>query len=159
MPALRLAAIRRDGRLDDGEADLRALPPDVLPSTVALYAERGYVPPYLGYLALEGGRAVGTCAFPAPPARGRVEIAYYTFPGEERRGVASAMAAALVALARAADPALLVYAHTLPGHGASATVLARAGFALAGVVRHPEDGPVWEWRLPPMVLCGPAAAG
>ncbi len=154
-----LVAIGRDGEPDETVADVGARPPDVLPATVALYAARGYVPPYVGYLALEAGRAVGTCAFAAPPARGRVEIAYFTFPGGEGAGRATRMAAALLAIARAADASLLVTAQTLPGAGASATILARLGFALARTVEHPDDGPVWEWELPPPGLCAAVGAG
>ena len=121
----------------------------MLPSTAALYAARGFQPPFIGYLAILAGRAVGTCAFPAPPRGGRVEIAYFTFAGAEGQGIATEMARQLVALARAAQPAVTVFAQTRPGPGASATILARIGFVCAGVVDHPEDGPVWEWRLPP----------
>jgi len=150
----RLLAIGRDGRPAAGGFDLAAVPDSVLPATAALYAERGWQPPFVGYLALEGGLAVGTCAFCAPPRGRRVEIAYFTFPGHERRGLATWMAASLLAIAREADPALTVIAQTLPGALASATVLARQGFALARTVRHPEDGIVWEWHRPP-----PAGAG
>ena len=149
-----LVPILRDGRTADPVADLSALPEDVLSSTAALYAARGYQPPFIGYLAVAAGRAVGTCAFPAPPRGARVEIAYFTFPGAEGRGIATEMARRLVALARAALPEITVYAHTRPGPGASATILARLGFGCAGVVDHPEDGPVWEWLLPPAGLPG-----
>ncbi len=149
MARLQLVPIREDGGVEVPAADLATVPADVLSSTVALYAARGFRPPFIGYLAIEAGRPVGTCAFTAPPAAGCVEIAYFTFPGEEGRGVATAMARALVALARAADPALALCAHTLPAAGPSAAILRRLGFAFAGGVDHPEDGPVWAWRLAP----------
>src|SRR5690349_6114620 len=63
--------------------------------------------PWVSYLALEGPtrRVVGTCAFKGgPDADAAVEIAYFTFPGEESRGVATSMAAALVELAAKAAP-------------------------------------------------------
>lgn len=148
-PPLALVAILPDGGTAEQVADLAAVPADVVPSAVALYAERGYEPPFVGYLAIAAGRAVGTWGFPAPPRDGRVEIAYFTFPGAEGRGVATAMARRLVALAGAARPQLTVFAHTRPGPGASVTVLSRLGFGCAGVVDHPEDGPLWEWCLPP----------
>ncbi len=157
LPSFTLMPILRNGRPADPAVDLAALPVDVLPSTVAVYAERGYRPPFIGYLAVAAGRAVGTCAFPAPPRGGRVEIAYFTFAGGEGRGLATEMARRLVAIAWAAEPGLLIYAHTRPGPGASATILARLGFTSTGVVDHPEDGAVWEWQLaPPGAL--PAAA-
>ena len=148
-PLLELVPILRDGRPADPAVNLAAVPVDVLPSTVAVYDARGYLPPFIGYLAVAAGRAIGTCAFPAPPRAGRVEIAYFTFPGGEGQGIATEMARRLVTLARAAAPGLTHYAHTRPGPGASATILARLGFTCAGVVDHPEDGPLWEWQLPP----------
>ena len=141
--------ILRDGRPARPDIDLTAVPEDVLPSTIAVYASRGFVPPFIDYLAVVGGRAVGTCGVPAPPRAGRVEVAYFTFPGAEGRGVATEMARLLVGLARAAQPGLTLFAHTLPRAGASTTILARLGFALVGTVKHPEDGLVWEWHLAP----------
>ena len=156
-PPIALVPILRDGRPADPGIDLAAVPQDVLSSTIAVYASRGYAPPFVGYLGVEHGRAVGTCTFPAPPRGGRVEIAYLTFPGSQRRGVATEMARQLVALARAAQPELTVFAHTLPAPGPSTTILARLGFVLAGSVDHPEDGRVWEWRLVPEPAALPAA--
>ena len=149
LPPIALVPILRDGRPADPAVDLAAVPADVLPSTLAVYASRGYAPPFIGYLAVVAGRAVGTGVFPAPPRAGRVEIAYFTFPGAEGRGIATATARALVALARAAQPELTVFAQTLPRPGASTAILGRLGFALAATVDHPEDGPVWEWHLAP----------
>ena len=149
MRAIGLVEILVDGSVPDASLDLAGIPGDVRPATVALYAERGFVRPWIAYLALDGGRIVGTCAFAAPPREGRVEIAYYTFAGHEGRGVATAMAERLVALARAADPTLTIYAQTLPKPGASTRILARLGFVCVGIVEHPDDGPVWEWHLGP----------
>ena len=146
---LELVPILAHGRPADPAIDLGAVPGDVLASTLAVYRARGFAPPFIGYLAVAGGRAVGTCAFPAPPAGGRVEIAYYTFPGGEGRGIATEMARRLVALAHGASPPVAVYAHTRPAPGASARILARLGFACAGLIDHLEDGPLWEWRLAP----------
>ncbi len=109
-------------------------------------------PAWGGYLALEGPtrRVVGTCGFKGgPDAHGAVEIAYFTFPGEEDRGVATAMAAALVLVASGRVPeASVVRAHTLPERNASCRVLEKVEFQRAGDVTDPEDGPVWRWERP-----------
>ncbi|MEO7689591.1 MAG: GNAT family N-acetyltransferase [Sphingomonas sp.] len=86
----------------------------------------------------------GICGFKhVPDSSGLVEIAYFTFPALEGRGVASAMVAALLHIADGA--ATGVIAHTLPERNASCAVLARNGFTLDGEVMDPEDGPVWRW--------------
>lgn len=87
----------------------------------------------------------GMCGFKfAPDSSGLVEIAYYTFPALEGRGIASAMVAALLRIADGA--ATGVIAHTLPERNASCAVLTRNGFTFEGEVMDPEDGPVWRWR-------------
>jgi [ribosomal protein S5]-alanine N-acetyltransferase len=58
---------------------------------VTLYKQMGFVPPWLGYFALDGGVLIGTCGFKSQPVAGRVEIAYFTFPGFEGRGYARRM--------------------------------------------------------------------
>jgi RimJ/RimL family protein N-acetyltransferase len=78
---------------------------------------------------------------------GRVEIAYFTFPGNEGRGIATAMAKALLGLAKRASPMIRIYAQTLPQHSASTRVLEKLGFQQTVEVDHPEDGKVWEWEL------------
>ena len=65
----------------------------VAAAAAGVYRRYGFVRPWGGYLACEGGTPVGTCAFKTPPQDSRVEIAYFTFPGHEGRGVGMAMAA------------------------------------------------------------------
>jgi RimJ/RimL family protein N-acetyltransferase len=123
---------------------------DVAGAMAGLYERVGAEPPWLGYLARgEDGALVGLGGFKGPPREGAVEIAYFTFPPYEGRGVAGAMAAALVAIARAAPEAPQVIAHTLPEINASARLLTRLGFAQDGEVVDPDDGPVWRWVLAP----------
>lgn len=81
------------------------------------------------------------------PRDGRVEIAYFTFPASQARGVATAMAAALVGIARRHDPSISVAAQTLPERNASHRILEKLGFRHIDTIEHPEDGVVWEWRL------------
>ena len=104
--------------------------------------------PWGSYLAEHDGATIGTCAFKsAPDAAGTVEIAYMTFPAFERCGHATAMAAALVEVARNAGVPLAI-AHTLPEENASNRALRRNGFVYAGEVIDPEDGLIWRWELP-----------
>jgi RimJ/RimL family protein N-acetyltransferase len=101
------------------------------------------------FLAADGGTGmvVGTCAYKGPPDDGgAVEIAYFTFPPYEGRGLATAMAAALAERA-AADPRVrCVRAHTLPARNPSSRLLEKLGFTFLGEVVDPEDGPVWRWE-------------
>ena len=124
----------------------------VAEATLVLQERTGAREPWVGYLARRGadGAVVGTCAFTGPPSgEGQVEIAYFTFPGHEGRGVATAMAGLLVRIAREAAGVGEVVAHTLPGEeGASARVLRRLGFRPVGPVRDAEHGEVWRWSLP-----------
>ena len=94
-------------------------------------------------------RAVGLCSYKTEPNNLReVEIAYYTFPHREGRGIATAMARELTE--RASPHVALVLAHTLPVENASSKVLLRCGFEQVGEVVDPEDGPVWRWQRPTM---------
>lgn len=121
---------------------------EVLSGTRAMYGGR-YSPPWIGYLAEENGKPIGTCAFKSAPIQGKVEIAYFTFPDNEHRGVATRMAAQLVEIARKNQPDIVVSAQTLPQEGASTAVLKRNGFVFKEAFQHPEDGLVWEWELRP----------
>ena len=114
-------------------------------ATLSMYP--GGVPemPWAGYLAEENGVLVGTCAFKSPPVSGSVEIAYFTFPQFEGRGIATRMAQDLVALA-VQHGVIQVRAQTLPETGASTRILKKLGFTRVGTVSHPEDGDVWEWQ-------------
>lgn len=120
---------------------------EVISATVQLYARRGFQPPWIGYLAVEGNRCVGSCGFAHPPKDGEVEIAYFTFPGNEGHGVATRMARELLNRTRAAARSAKVdfIAHTLPHESPSASILRKLGFRLAGEIQHPDDGRVWKW--------------
>jgi [ribosomal protein S5]-alanine N-acetyltransferase len=120
---------------------------EALAGTAMLYRESGFEPPWIGYLVVADGACVGTCAFKCAPRDGRVELAYFAFPGHEGRGLATRMCAELVALARTADPAIVITAQTLPEHNASTRVLEKTGFRWDAELDHPEDGRIWEWRL------------
>jgi|SRR5882724_1870284 len=117
----------------------------VITPTVQMYERRGYLEPWIGYLAIEGGRCAGTCSFTSPPLEGVVEIAYFTFPDFERRGIATCMAQRLISIAQERDPSVKIIAHTLMKENASTHILRKLGFVNTGAVHHPKDGNIWEW--------------
>lgn len=143
---IRLIGITRQGAPAEAVTGLPKVALEACASTASLYQKAGFSPPWIGYLALCDSEVAGTCAFTAAPAAGRVEIAYFTFPAFERRGVATAMAAELIAVARSAQTNIEIFAQTLPERNA---ILCKLGFELSGQINHPEEGPVWEWRLAP----------
>ncbi len=148
---MHLCPIDRDGSVDLGNSAPPPVLTDVIAATTALYGRKGFSPPWIGYVALEADQVVGTCGFAAPADQGEAEIAYFTFPGAEGKGVATRMATALMSLAqeRAQSQGICFIAHTLPEKGASASILAKLGFAFLGVTVHPEDGEVWKWKHDP----------
>lgn len=113
--------------------------------TKQLYKYVGFNPPWIGYLAKRGTDVVGTCAFKSSPRNGRVEIAYFTLPGHEGKGVATEMARQLVRFANEADESVTIFAQTPVMTDASTRVLQKIGFRSVGRVMHPEDGAVFEW--------------
>ena len=123
---------------------------EVAAMTLAHYHRTGAQPPWIGYLAIDqdAGEVVGTCGFKGNPNAAReVEIAYGTIKSFEGRGVATAMARQLTAVALRKPAARFVIAHTLPERNASGRVLEKSGYQLAGEVIDPEDGTVWRWEL------------
>lgn len=103
--------------------------------------------PWCGYIGRSGGIPMGFGGFKsAPDAAGEVEIGYLTFPQFEGQGVATAIAAALIAIARQ-ENVVVVSAHTLPEENGSTLVLRRNGFVRDGESVDPDEGTVWRWRL------------
>jgi [ribosomal protein S5]-alanine N-acetyltransferase len=145
---MKLIHISRTGLPGEDIPDLPDAAKEVGAAYVGLYTQVGFVPPWLGYFALDGSDCIGTCGFKSPPVAGRVEIAYFTFPGFEGRGYATRMAEALIERGRMADMNAIIAAQTLPQESASTAILRRLGFTLVGTIDHPEDGQVWEWQLP-----------
>lgn len=144
---LSLIPIDRDGTPRAYRLSLPEITDDVLHATAELYRTTGFQEPWICYLALVDDAIVGTCGFKSPPLDEQVEIAYFTFPEFESRGIASAMAAKLIAIARQHDPSILVTAQTLSERNASHRVLEKLGFRYVKTIHHPEDGVIWEWEL------------
>jgi ribosomal-protein-alanine N-acetyltransferase len=141
-----LAPINRDGTVSGFAGPVSDVGKSAILSTVRLYSRVGWTIPWIGYLAIEQDVCVGTCAFTSAPKGGVVEIAYFTFPGYERTGVATRMAAFLVSLAKERAPEIVVTAHTLPEENVSTQVLRKLGFVFSGPKYDEQDGPIWVWR-------------
>jgi len=143
---MKLIAIERGGVFSSDVGQLPTEAAGAVEATAGLYERVGFVPPWICYIATRDGRAVGTCGFTSAPQSGRVEIAYFTFPAFEGRGIATGMAASLISLATDFDPAVTLIARTLPERNASHSVLEKLGFTCIGPVEVPEDGTVLEWH-------------
>ena len=143
---MKLIPIQTGGTVPTDPGALPPEVPDVLQATAALYNAVGFKPPWICYIAVRDGKAVGTCGFKSPPEKGRVEIAYFTFPAYEGCGVATSMTGELIRLAARSDPRVTVAAQTLPNRNASHRILEKHGFTCLGPLEHPEDGLVLEWR-------------
>jgi [ribosomal protein S5]-alanine N-acetyltransferase len=119
----------------------------VCEATAAVYRNTGFERPWIGYLALQDGQVVGTCAFKTPPHDGRVEIAYFTFREHEGKGIATQMARLLVQLAQDTDISIGIVAQTLPQENASTAILRKLGFDRIGMAHDSDVGEVWEWQM------------
>ena len=146
MTERKLVYIRKSGDLSEPVESHLTLD-SVIPMAVELYRNRGFHRPWISYVAVENDRPIGTCTFKSPPVDGRVEIAYWTFPDSEGKGVGTWMARQLLELAQRCDPTVCVFAQTLPEESASTSILRKLGFTRDGSVEHPEDGTVWEWSM------------
>jgi ribosomal-protein-alanine N-acetyltransferase len=143
---MKLVPIERGGVISEDVGALPEVTRGVLKSVADLYETAGFVPPWICYLAVTNGRIVGTCGFTAAPNQGRVEIAYFTFPDYEGKGVATQMARQLILMARQADGSVALTAQTLPNRNPSHRVLEKLGFTCIGSLEHPEDGTVLQWQ-------------
>lgn len=89
---------------------------------------------WYGWYAIERerGSLVAAGGYFGPPVDGRVEIGYSVVREEQRRGIASEFAAALVKRAFAHRLVRVVRAHTYATNPASIRVLERCGFRRVG---------------------------
>lgn len=149
MPDINLIQINVHGKPVGKVGVLSDIARQVCAATTRLYAEAGFVAPWLGYLAQRENKLVGACAFKAPPQDGKVEIGYLTFPDYEGQGVATAMVHQLLHIAKATQPRLTVIAHTANEENASNAILKKFGFQFVGEFDDAENGKIWVWQLPP----------
>jgi RimJ/RimL family protein N-acetyltransferase len=105
-------------------------------------------PHWFGHLVIEGEtqQMVGVCSLKGPPVEGAVEMAYFTFPGFEGRGIGTAMARFTLDRAITLQDVRRVTAHTAPEHNASTRILEKIGMRF--VCEEMEDGAaVWLWQF------------
>jgi RimJ/RimL family protein N-acetyltransferase len=121
---------------------------ELVATTVQAYQAAGYVPPWIGYLAVAQGHVVGRCAFKGPPRNSTVEITVFTLPRFEGKGYATAMARELVAIAHGSGNPPRVAAQIPAVEGAASSVLRKAGFVRTGTFHHPHTGKLWNWEGP-----------
>jgi len=144
---MRLVLIGEGAVLAERIEDAPEIAREVAALNAAMYEKTGFEPPWVAYLAVVDGRTVGTCAFKSAPRDEEVEIAYFTFPDHEGKGLGTRMAGALIELARATAPGVKVTAQTLPAENASTRILRKLGFVRAGTGHDEEAGTTWVWRL------------
>lgn len=140
---VKLIPIGQDGRPLESIPNLPKEAANACQASADLYRLVGFVSPWIGYLAMDQGQCVGTCAFKAPPRNNRVEIAYFTFPNFEGHGHATEMARGLMNIAFDTHPGILLVAHTPAEENAANAVLKKLGFLLAGRGYDADQGEVW----------------
>jgi ribosomal-protein-alanine N-acetyltransferase len=92
---------------------------------------------------------IGSCGFKGgPTAEGTVEIGYEIADGYQGQGLATEAARMLVEHAFRHPEVAAVLAHTLAAENPSVGVLRKLGFQFVREKMDPDDGAVWEWRLP-----------
>ncbi len=111
------------------------------------YPQTGFNLPWVAYLVVRDQQVVGTCSFVGQPKEGKVEIAYWTFKAYEGQGIASFACKALLKIAQAADPKVMVTAKTAPEHNASTKILQHNNFMFTEIVKDEEIGDAWLWVL------------
>lgn len=111
------------------------------------YPQIGFHLPWIGYFIKLDDQIVGTCAFTGKPVDNRVEVSYWTFKEHEGKGIANRACKELIAIARNADPNVVITAKTAPEKNASTTILELNGFQFSKIVQDHEIGDAWEWVL------------
>lgn len=109
------------------------------------YPEVGFEPPWVSYLIVRDGQAVGSCGFVGAPRNGQAEIAYWTFKEFEGQGVASFACRELLKIAFEAGQDVSLTAKTAPEENASTKVLRKNGFVFSEIVQDHEIGDAWLW--------------
>ena len=115
--------------------------------TLAFYERTNAEAPWISYLSKDNGSIVGLCSFVGAPKEGVIEIAYFTFPAYEGRGIATAMTGLLITIAQREPTLRALIAHTLQEENASTRILKKHGFQRDGIAIDADAGEVWRWKL------------
>lgn len=92
---------------------------------------------------------IGSCGFKGRPDRyGEVEIGYEIAPAFRNQGLATETAQGLIRFAAQFPEVKGIKAHTLPNNNASTQVLQKCGLAYVQEMFDPEDGTIWQWKMP-----------
>ena len=118
---------------------------EIFKSYPEYYHKTGYHPPWIGYFVIRNGKVVGVGGFVGKPTDDKVEIAYGTFKEYEGQGIASFSCQKLIAIAKTANPQIIITAKTLPENNASTKILSRNGFEFAEIVQDEGIGDAWQW--------------
>ncbi|GGH64514.1 hypothetical protein GCM10011318_00610 [Phaeocystidibacter marisrubri] len=110
------------------------------------YVETGFQFPWVAYLIVDDGEVLGTVSFTKAPVDHTVEIAYWTSPDHEGKGVASFGCKEIVRIAVEADPSVTITAKTAPEINPSTHILEKNGFRKVEVVQDDEIGDAWMWK-------------
>ena len=113
MELFELIPIEQDGSIKRS-AVLPQVAIDFCKNLKEAYELRGFVPPWIGYLAFLDLECVGSCAFQGAPEGSAIEISYLTFSEHAKKGIATRMTRALLEIARQAGPGQMLKALTLP---------------------------------------------
>lgn len=153
---VQLIPIDKQGHPTDVTGRLDMHVKQICKATAELYKHRGFVKPWIGYLAVHDRKLVGACAFKSPPNKdddiakvevSTVEIGYLTFPKFEGRGIATEMVYELLQIARTADASLTIVAQTEEADNASTTILKKSGFQCIGEQEDVDGDSMWQWQL------------
>ncbi|WP_306641640.1 GNAT family N-acetyltransferase [Sanyastnella coralliicola] len=117
----------------------------IVQANVDYYQRIGYNQPWVGYLAVQNGEAVGSCGFKGM-RNGITEIAYVTFDPYRGNGVGTEMCRLLCEIA-SEHPEIEVTARTLKEPSYSTRILEKNGFRHVRDVVDEDGVEVWEYSL------------
>ncbi|MFZ4559338.1 MAG: GNAT family N-acetyltransferase [Saprospiraceae bacterium] len=103
------------------------------------------------YLVIEkfSRTLIGACGYKGRPNKmGEVEIGYEIAPDYRNRGYATELSQCLIQYARRYPEINTVKAHTLSFESPSTQVLRKCGFTFTEELFDPDDGILWQWKLP-----------